>query len=158
MNKQQRAQLESMVSSAIALANSVNGTDHPTTNMELREIAKTEILAMLDLIQPDPTSWPFVKDKFFYDVYLLARADAGTLTELDQTRPGLNSSNFSEPLEWHRHSIRVAQNKEIQAAGDTKTCSVCGQEKSASKFRHQGGAVCHACRAKKARERKKEEA
>lgn len=158
MNNQQKAQLASLVSSLISLANSVNGTDHPTTSLELREIAKTEILAALDLIQPDPTSWPFVKDKFFYDVYLLARADAGTLTLLDETRPGLNSSNFSDPMEWHRHSIRVAQHKDSESSGVTKTCSACGQDKSITKFKHRGGAICNACRAKKARERRRNEA
>jgi len=158
MNSQQKAQLESLVSSAIALANSVNGTEHPTTNMELREIAKTEILAMLDLIQPDPTCWPYVKHKFFYDIYLLARADAGTLTTMDEIRPGLSQANFSDVMEWHRHSVRVAQWKLAESSNETKTCTTCGEEKPITKFRHRGGATCNACRAKKARERRRNEA
>jgi hypothetical protein len=158
MNATQKAQLKSLVSSTIALANAINETEHATSDPDLRALVEAEILAMLDLIQPDPTSWPFVKDKFFYDIYLLARADAGTLTEADETRSGLSQSNFSDLMEWHRHSVRVSQKKVNESVNKTKVCTVCGEEKSATKFQQRGGGVCGACRAKKARERRKEEA
>lgn len=158
MNNQQRAQLKSVVSSVIALANSINGTEHPITDWELRSMVEGEVLALLDLVHPDPTSWPYVKDRFFYDIYLAVRAEAGTLTLLDETRGGLNAANFTDTMEWHRHSLRVAERKLDENTNKTKTCSSCGEDKSITKFKHRGGAVCNACRARKARERRRNEA
>lgn len=108
-------------------------------------------------IKPDPTAWPSLKTKLFYDVYLLQRKEEGTLTPGDLVRTGLTIGQFSDSVSYHQHCIRVSENRRADFnEAQTKVCTSCGEEKSASKFKRRGGAKCNACRSKEYRERRRE--
>ena len=154
---QQKALLESIVSSIIKLA-IANGADISALDQSVRESIREDILSMAADIKPDPENWVYVKSKMLYDVYLQMRTEAGTLTRADETRAGLVSAQFSDPAEYHKHCVRVAEARKEADAGAVKTCSACGLTKPVSKFKRKGGAVCSACQGKQYRERKQNEA
>jgi len=159
MNNDQKAQLESIVSCVIALAASMNGTEYQKNSQDLRETIREDLMEMLDCsFEPDLASWPYVKDRYFYDVYLSMRAEEGTLTMTDETRTGLSIANFTDAAEYHKHQLRVSEKRKEEYAGAVKTCNTCGLTKPASKFKKRGGATCNSCNAKKYRDRKAQNA
>jgi hypothetical protein len=120
---------------------------------DYREIVDEKLDDLLALLEPDPTSWAHFKGKLFYDIYLLQRQEEGTLSQADLTRRGVKSQEFSDPVEYHKHCIRVGETKELRD-GPPKVCTSCGEEKPANKFKFRGGAKCNACRSREYRERK----
>lgn len=157
LENQQKAQIRSIVSSIIAAANSINGAEMSVADQDLREQVEDKLMDLIDSLEKDLTSWPYVKEKYFYDVYLQMRKDTGSLTKTDEIRPGLSSVNFTESAEWHRHQLRIAEHKTTSTAGEVKECSICHLTLPKSKFR-KTGSVCNSCRGKQYRERKAEEA
>lgn len=158
MTHQQKAQLESLISSTITLAAQITGGEFNSTDQDVREQCREMLLSFIDEFEVDETSWNYVKDRYFYDVYLQMRADAGTLTHTDETRTGLNAANFSDTAEYHRHHLRIAEARKENDSGATKTCTSCGQTKPISKFKRKGGATCSACQGKAYRAKKATEA
>lgn len=158
LTHQQKAQLESLISSAITLAAQITGGEFNSTDQDVREQFRETLLDWMESFETDETSWSHVKDRYFYDVYLQMRTEAGTLTRTDETRSGLNTTQFSDNAEYHRHCIRVAEARKEKDGGATKICSSCGQTKPISRFKRKGGAVCNACQGKAYRAKKAAEA
>lgn len=121
---------------------------------EYRLQIEAAIDEFLDTVRVDQTSWSYFKGKMFYDIYLLQREEEGTLSELDMVRPGLKSVDFADPVEFHKHCVRVGETRQAPELGPPKVCTACGEEKPANKFKHRGGAKCNACRSREYRERK----
>jgi hypothetical protein len=155
MDAATKAQWESAISTLIALANRTNETQIDKMDPDARYRMKEHLESVIEAYEPDFESWPFVKDRYLYDIYLQSRADAGTLTAHDEIRAGLKIAQFSDPLAYHEHQRRISEHNVAEDDGRTKVCSRCGRERPLSKFRFRGGAKCNSCRAKEVRERKK---
>ncbi len=65
--------------------------------------------AILGSVTADRTCWPYVKDKFLYDVYLDWRKEEGTITEIDLVRTGITMAMFSSGDAYNQHCIRVGE-------------------------------------------------
>ena len=157
MEQQQKAILESVVSMFCHLHASLNKTTNDS-DQEKRAFFRSEAVRLLEEYEADPRSWGSLKEVMPYDDYLLGRKVDGTLTAFDLVRPALKKADFSSEFAYYEHRIRVSTESQktgntYSASGQEKTCSVCGETKPANKFRHRGGAVCHACRGKLYRER-----
>lgn len=128
------------------------------TGGDIRATIGEKLDELADELVADETSWPYVKDRYLYDVYLQMREEEGTITEYDKVRPGLTMGLFSTSAEYHKHCVRVGDSRETHKHTGSKTCNECGCTKPAHKFPHRGGAICFACRSKKYRERTKNRA
>ncbi len=156
MNNEHKAKSlrPSVISMIIALKKALDGDDSVDDSYDTRNFVDDKLTGLLAEIQPDPTGWPCMKNKMFYDVYLLQRQEEGTITPFDLVRTGLTIGQFSDNMAFHQHCIRMGDERKNSGKALTKCCPYCGEEKSIDKFRRRGGAKCNACQAKEYRERK----
>ena len=141
MENQIKALKKSAVSTLIALVNKESEGRFNNTAEDLRSVIEDGIDELISRITYDETAWGNVKDRYLYDIYLQMRESEGTLTEFDLVRPGLTAGLFSDSAEYHKHCVRVGENR-ANAALAVKTCSKCGETKAASKFSKKGGSAC----------------
>lgn len=158
MDEKQLATMKrSIVSSTITYYNALTGETLSTADPDVRAEFASLLDMALDGVEVDQTCWSRVKEGLFYDNYLAKRTEEGTITDIDLIRPGLVSGQFSDSVAFSEHNLRMAVARQTTGPlqEGTKTCSACGEEKPASKFRRRGGAKCNSCRSKEYRERAK---
>lgn len=157
---QVKATLQALVSYGIAFFNMTQDVKLDKASPDDRRIIETAIKGAIDSLVIDKDSWPYVKGRFLYDIYLDWRESEKTLTEYDLIRPGLTIGMFSDAGAYQEHCVRVGESRGKKqpdtAKSITKVCSECGQEKSVSKFRRNGGSKCNACQCAAFRKRRSE--
>lgn len=147
---QAKAQLESAVSTLISYMRAAHGVE---VDVDGRDSIRQQLMRVAEDYNPDTTSWPYVKHKYLYDVYLQARQEEGSLTDSDMTRAGLTKANFTEEGAYFEHMARVSA---ARRSGDAelKKCNTCGFMKPLTSFKRKGGAKCNSCRSRGYRNRK----
>lgn len=149
------AQTKAQFESALSMLISCIKTRRPDINVDRDDRAAIglQLESIIENYKPDESSWPYTCHAYYYDVYLQARRDEGTITPTDLTRLGLNKMEFSEEREYLAHMMRVSDAR-VQREGNFKECSECGAIKPLSSFKKSGGSKCHACRSAAYRARK----
>lgn len=137
----------------MALHASLNHIDNDKGDKEKRTFFQTAILKAIEEYRPDKKGWEAMKQVMEYDDYLVGRQVDGTVTPYDLVRPGLLRNQFASEYSYYEHLARITKTDPRDLSAK-KTCSACGDTKSATHFRHRGGAVCHSCRGKAYRKNK----
>lgn len=148
------AQKQSIISSIISYINAATESSIDKGDEDIRHRIGDIVNDIALNLRTDDGSWPFVSDKFLYDVYIEYRREEGTLTDYDLYRPGLKEAQFSSHVEYLKHARRVSNHVSAFGEVGSKTCTKCGKEKPRTSFRKNGGAVCNSCYCRKYRERK----
>jgi hypothetical protein len=156
LDNNQKAQIESLISSTINVTNSIKGTAFSKFDEDVRVRIRKLIYDMIDEVHNDDSDWANVSHNMYYDVYLEMREEEELATDYDRHRPGLIASQFSSDVKFKEHLDRIVEYKNSHG-GKPKMCTSCGNVKSATKFKRGGGSVCNACRCKNYRKNRKEE-
>ena len=160
-NPRTKALFNSALGTLMTCMEMVQGQSDTKKDPDLREKVTEALGNILMAVQPDPTSWTYVKHMISYSEYLRVRKQTGTITSYDMIRPGLTEVNFDNQFDYYEHYDRIRKHEEkMQQSGTSnlKTCNKCGASKPETAFRR--GSTCNSCRGKayrlRAAEREKE--